>query len=85
MACFREVASHFVVVGILFRFYAGGCDFDKASTFIKDRFVELFPKPDKLFVHMTIAIDSKNVDYVFKAVRQTILQIAMKEISVGID
>jgi hypothetical protein len=63
----------------------GGCDFEKGSTFIKDRFVERFPKPENLFVHMTIAIDSKNVDYVFKAVRQTILQVTMKEIAVGID
>lgn len=60
--------------------YTGGNDYEKALQFIRDRFMERHPRPKMLFVHPTIAIDSQNVDFVFRAVRKTLLSILLGSI-----
>eukprot|EP01122_Echinamoeba_exundans_P014065 TRINITY_DN6297_c0_g1_i1.p1 TRINITY_DN6297_c0_g1~~TRINITY_DN6297_c0_g1_i1.p1 ORF type:complete len:350 (-),score=49.34 TRINITY_DN6297_c0_g1_i1:199-1248(-) len=61
--------------------YTGGHDYDKGLQFIRDRFHELHPRPDMLFIHPTIAIDSQNVDLIFRAVRSTILRLLLGDVT----
>lgn len=62
--------------------YTGGNDYEKGLQFIRDRFLERHPRPEMLFIHPTIAIDSQNVDLIFRAVRSTILQILLGDVTV---
>jgi hypothetical protein len=61
--------------------YTGGHDYDKGLQFVRDRFHELHPRPDMLFIHPTIAIDSQNVDLIFRAVRSTILTLLLGDVT----
>jgi len=51
--------------------YTGGDDFEKASNFISEKFLELSSK--MVFVHITCATDSSNIKTVFDSVRTTII------------
>lgn len=59
--------------------YEGGDDFESASTFLKDKFLSL--NHSKLFIypHLTCATDTKQIELVFAAVKETILAKALKE------
>jgi len=58
----------------MFPEYKGGEDLEAARKYVTDLYVCLNQGTKQLFVHHTIAIDTKNVDFVFKAVRTTILK-----------
>mmetsp|Transcript_10331 Transcript_10331/g.15574 ORF Transcript_10331/g.15574 Transcript_10331/m.15574 type:complete len:349 (+) Transcript_10331:3-1049(+) len=54
--------------------YDGGADFTAGSEFIRDRFMAQNQNPSHdVFTHLTCAIDSKQVETVFNAVRKTLL------------
>jgi hypothetical protein len=65
---------------MIFFFFAGGKDFDKAVAFIKERFLEQNKNPRKhIYAHVTCATDTDNVNVVFNAVKDIILQIIIND------
>lgn len=58
---------------VCFEDYSGGCDFDKGSQFIKQKFLSMNHSPHTIYPHFTCAINTENVEFVFRAVRKTLL------------
>lgn len=52
----------------------GGNNYDAASNFIQARFLEQNQSPHAIYTHLTCAIDTQNVDFIFKSIRETILK-----------
>ncbi|KAJ3430984.1 guanine nucleotide-binding protein g(o) subunit alpha [Anaeramoeba flamelloides] len=70
-----------VNLSVCFEDYDGGCDFDNASEYIKDKFVQLNRNPEKeIYPHFTCATDTDNIKFVFSAVKDIILQKNIKDI-----
>jgi len=63
-----------------FENYTGGHDYTAASTFIRARFLEQNQSPHTIYAHFTCAVDTQNVEIVFKSVRDTLLKSVMNEI-----
>jgi len=61
--------------------YTGGCNFELASAFIKDKFLgQNRNTSHAIYTHFTCAISTENIEFVFKAVRETLLTIILKEV-----
>jgi len=60
---------------VCFHTYDGGCNVDPACDFIKARFLER--TNSHVYVHFTVAIDTKNIEFVIQAVRESILKQAL--------
>jgi GTPase SAR1 family protein len=58
---------------VCFPEYTGGLDFEAASTFIKETFLAQNETKKPIYHHLTCATDTKNVEIVFLAVRDSIL------------
>lgn len=58
----------------------GGCNFEAACAFIKQRFVELNQSTRTIYVHFTCAVNTENIEFVFKAIRDTVLKRIMQDI-----
>jgi guanine nucleotide-binding protein G(i) subunit alpha len=58
---------------VCFPEYNGGCDFEAASSFIRDTFLAQNETKKPIYHHLTCATDTKNVEIVFLAVRDSIL------------
>lgn len=57
-----------------FEDYTGGCDYNNALNFIKDKFLAENENPKKLiYTHVTTAIDTNNIKFVFDSVKDTVL------------
>ncbi|KAJ3429547.1 guanine nucleotide-binding protein g(o) subunit alpha [Anaeramoeba flamelloides] len=70
-----------VDLNICFNDYEGGCDFDNASEFLKEKFVSLNRNKEKeIYPHFTCATDTDNIKFVFSAVKDIILQNNIKDI-----
>lgn len=55
-------------------------DAKAAREFILKMFVDLNPDPEKvIYSHITCATDTENIRFVFAAVKDTILQLNLKE------
>jgi len=67
-----------VDLNVCFQSYTGGSDLDSAQDFIKKRFLER--TNSHVYVHFTVAIDTKNIQFVIQAVRETILKQALGNI-----
>lgn len=52
--------------------YTSGCDYDKALEAIKSKFM-FAAQGRTVYVHPTVAVDTKNVDVVFRSVRRSLL------------
>ena len=76
--CLLEVVINSI---IFFHFNAGPqCDAQAAREFILKMFVDLNPDSDKIiYSHFTCATDTENIRFVFAAVKDTILQLNLKE------
>lgn len=63
--------------------YTGGCNFEHASAYIKQKFLEQ-NKSDhhQIYPHFTCAISTENIEFVFKCVRDTVLKQILKEVIV---
>jgi GTPase SAR1 family protein len=61
-------------LNVCFSNYTGGCDYKNAIGYIKARFLETNHSPHVIYPHLTCAIDSDNVRFVFKVVKETIIQ-----------
>lgn len=71
---FREKIKK-VDLSICFPEFSGGNDYDAATRFITDRFVELNKSEAKqIYPHLTCATDTNNIKFVFSAVKDIILQ-----------
>lgn len=61
--------------------YTGGNNFEEASQFIEDKFLQCNTNPAKLiYVHFTQATDTNNVTVVFKAVQDILLNRVLDKI-----
>jgi len=63
--------------------YTGGCHFENASTFIKQKFLDQNKTTHPIYTHFTCAISTENIEFVFRCVRETVLNQTLKEIYVG--
>jgi len=56
--------------------YGDGKNYDKGLAFIKQKFVSLNKNPEKkkIYVHETCATDTRNIKFVFEAVKDIIIQ-----------
>jgi len=67
---------------VCFPEYTGGCDLKPATSFMKDKFTSLNRNRQKaIYVHITCATNTDNISYVFGAVRDIILRIAISKVS----
>lgn len=58
-----------------FNFLLGSSAFDSGVDFIRQKFLERNRAPEKfIYVHLTCATDTENIDFVFKAVTNTIIE-----------
>jgi len=66
---------------VCFPNYIGGNDFEAASNFIKQRFLEQNQHNSHvIFTHFTCAISTENIEFVFKCVRETVLKRILDEV-----
>jgi len=69
---------------ITFPEYNGGLHYENAVTFIKDKFLAQNENPKKhCYVHTTCATDTDNVQVVFNAVKDIVLQKILDESGIG--
>ena len=59
--------------------YEGPNEFEPAAGFIRDKFLELNKGKVPVYPYYTCATDTKQIEYVFAVVRETILSKALKE------
>ncbi|GAM18327.1 hypothetical protein SAMD00019534_015020 [Acytostelium subglobosum LB1] len=59
--------------------YTGDNSSGDVSSNIKKRFYSLMKNNSNLYCHMTIAIDTQNIDFVFKAVKEILLRETINE------
>eukprot|EP01098_Paradermamoeba_levis_P008036 TRINITY_DN3345_c0_g1_i3.p1 TRINITY_DN3345_c0_g1~~TRINITY_DN3345_c0_g1_i3.p1 ORF type:complete len:355 (+),score=105.48 TRINITY_DN3345_c0_g1_i3:194-1258(+) len=76
---FREKIAK-IDLRLCFEGYTGGLDFDQGSTYIKQRFLEQNTSPHVIYTHFTCAINTENIQFVFKSVRETLLKNILSEI-----
>lgn len=69
-----------VNLNVTFPNYTGGPNYEAASQFMKARFLEMNTSPHVIYTHFTCAIDTENIEFVFKVVRETILKKIIEEI-----
>jgi len=61
--------------------YTGDDEYDEASLFISEKFIDTNKNPEKLiFPHFTTATDPKNFKFVFEAVKTSIIQHAISQV-----
>eukprot|EP01098_Paradermamoeba_levis_P004760 TRINITY_DN2031_c0_g1_i4.p1 TRINITY_DN2031_c0_g1~~TRINITY_DN2031_c0_g1_i4.p1 ORF type:complete len:352 (-),score=91.36 TRINITY_DN2031_c0_g1_i4:157-1212(-) len=76
---FREKITK-IDLRVCFDNYSGGLDFETGSTFIKQKFLEQNTSPHVIYTHFTCAINTENIQFVFKSVRETLLKNILSEI-----
>jgi len=76
---FREKIQT-VDLKIAFPNYVGGCNFEASTAFIKARFLEQNQSPHVIFTHFTCAISTESIEFVFKAVRETVVKKILTEV-----
>jgi GTPase SAR1 family protein len=82
---FREKVQK-VDLRICFPNYEGGASYENGTSFIRDRFLEKNLQPNRtIFVHFTCAINTENIEFVFKSVRHTLLNQIIGTIGLGND
>eukprot|EP01091_Cochliopodium_minus_P012811 TRINITY_DN3983_c0_g1_i1.p1 TRINITY_DN3983_c0_g1~~TRINITY_DN3983_c0_g1_i1.p1 ORF type:complete len:302 (-),score=49.76 TRINITY_DN3983_c0_g1_i1:98-1003(-) len=72
-----------VNLNVCFENYKGGKSFEETSSFIKERFLQLKTIPidsQPIFIHITCAINTDNIQKVFFAVKKILLDDAIKQI-----
>lgn len=63
----------------IFPDYTGGNDVNKAVKYILWRFSQINTKKLNLYPHLTQATDTSNIRLVFAAIKETVLQRALKD------
>lgn len=62
--------------------YTGGRNFENASAFIKQKFLDQNKTAHTIYPHFTCAISTENIEFVFRCVRETVLKQTLKEVIV---
>jgi len=77
---FREKIKT-VDLKVCFEEYDGGCDYDKASAYMKRQFLKRNEYPDtkRVYVHITCATDTANISFTFNVVSDIIVKERLKE------
>lgn len=77
---FREKIAKVDLKGT-FDDYDGGADYDRAVAFLTDKFLKKndFSDRKQVYVHVTCATDSQNIQFTFNAVKDIILKDRLKE------
>ncbi|KAL6059422.1 Guanine nucleotide-binding protein G(O) subunit alpha, variant 2 [Balamuthia mandrillaris] len=65
---------------VCFPNYKGGKDYDKASTYIRDKFLREVPRGKVVKAHFTQATDTKNIQIVWNSLREIFISKVMEEI-----
>ena len=68
---------------LCFKDYTGGANFDNAVEFVKARFVQCNRSPHRVYPHITCALNTDNMKFVFKSVRRTLLGDALHDLGVA--
>lgn len=64
---------------VCFPEYDGGCNYDRALGFIKNKFSKLVDNSErKIYIHVTVAVDTENIRFVFESVRKILLQASVE-------
>eukprot|EP00298_Acanthocystis_sp_HF-20_P029794 c8722_g1_i1.p1 GENE.c8722_g1_i1~~c8722_g1_i1.p1 ORF type:complete len:352 (-),score=90.29 c8722_g1_i1:99-1154(-) len=67
---------------VCFPDYTGGCNYDNGVAFMREKFLSLNKQEEKqVYVHVTCATDTKNIQFVFEAVKDIILTQNLKDSS----
>ncbi|EGG21406.1 G-protein subunit alpha 5 [Cavenderia fasciculata] len=69
---FREKITK-IELGEFFPAYKGGLNYENGSQFVKKMFLDQSHSSHMIFPHFTCAIDTQNIQFVFQAVRETLL------------
>ena len=59
--------------------YTGSSTFDSGIDFIREKYLEQNNAAKKIFVHLTCATDTENIDFVFKDIRSSIIEDNLKK------
>ncbi|KYQ96951.1 G-protein subunit alpha 6 [Tieghemostelium lacteum] len=54
--------------------YKGNNTYEETSQYIKSKFLSVREKSNQVYTHFTVAIDTQNINFVFKAVKEIILR-----------
>jgi hypothetical protein len=65
---------------VCFPSYTGGKNYEPAVAFIRERFSEMNVSPHLLFTHVTCAISTDNIRFVFESVRENLLRKIITEV-----
>jgi len=58
--------------------YTGGLNFENASSFIKQKFIEQNRSNRNIYTHFACLISTENIEFVFKCIRETVLNPIME-------
>ncbi|EFA78933.1 G-protein subunit alpha 5 [Heterostelium album PN500] len=81
---FREKVVK-VDLGEYFPAYKGGLNFENGSMFVKRMFLDQCHNSQMIFPHFTCAIDTQNIQFVFQAVRETLLMHVLGNLGWGLQ
>ncbi len=60
--------------------YVGGCNYEPAVNFVRERFTEVNVSPHALFTHVTCAVSTEQIRFVFDSVREALLRKIITEV-----
>lgn len=61
------------------------CAYDSPRQPIDSSFELILNSLSQVYVHFTCALDTKNIEFVIRSVRDTVLRATLDEIGLGID
>eukprot|EP01097_Dermamoeba_algensis_P003376 TRINITY_DN2367_c0_g1_i1.p1 TRINITY_DN2367_c0_g1~~TRINITY_DN2367_c0_g1_i1.p1 ORF type:complete len:298 (-),score=54.80 TRINITY_DN2367_c0_g1_i1:236-1129(-) len=65
---------------VCFEDYRGGLDYDAASSFIRQKFLDQNTSSHVIYNHFTCAVNTENISFVFNSVRETLLKNVLADI-----
>jgi len=77
MDLFREKIQR-VDLKTCFPEYSDGCNFEKGSAYIMEKFMKHRTPGHEIYPHFTCAISTENIDFVFRSIRDTVLKSFIK-------
>jgi len=78
---FKEKISR-VDLTTCFPNYTGGRNFEAAADYLRRKFVQQNRTQHQIYVHFTCAINTENIEFVFKCVRDTVLKQILEDLVV---
>jgi hypothetical protein len=66
---------------VCFSDYNGGCNYERAYSFIRKKFlaVNQFPEKKKIYSHITCATNTSNVNFTFHVVKDIVIKRNLKD------